>query len=176
MPQESDNQLTLAKRYSWLGSNTCPSTKEELEKRDAWLQKHLRQFQSGEHWVGDCHFIPQHWYIMDNVDMPWMLNLLDPPADASDALSRIRERQPPSSAESWQCNVVLRYENMKTDLETFRQWTGVDVVPTIHKPYTAKCSNALKSETIALIREIFAGDFERYGYSTEWETTVDQHE
>jgi hypothetical protein len=161
----------MLSQYSWLGSSQCPSTLEELQKRDAWLQKHLRQFQAGEHWVGDCHFIPQHWYIADNVDMPWMAKLLDPPAPSSEALRAIRNHPPPSAAESWQCNVVLRFENMTTDLTTFKQWTNVDVVPNYHQPSTSKCSNTLASETVRLIREIYADDFQRYGYSTEWMTT-----
>eukprot|EP00038_Savillea_parva_P009761 m.185684 g.185684 ORF g.185684 m.185684 type:complete len:786 (+) comp16523_c0_seq1:57-2414(+) len=160
----------MLSQYSWLGSSTCPSTKDELNKRDAWLQKHLRQFQAGEHWVGDCHFIPQHWYIQENVNMPWMTKILDPVVTADTALKAIASKTPSSDAESRQCNVVLRFENMTSDLEMLKTWTGVDVVPNYHKPYTAKCSNALSAETVELIRDIYALDFERYGYSTEWET------
>jgi hypothetical protein len=103
--------------------------------------------------------------------MPWMAKLLDPPAPSSEALRAIRNHPPPSAAESWQCNVVLRFENMTTDLTTFKQWTNVDVVPNYHQPSTSKCSNTLASETVRLIREIYADDFQRYGYSTEWMTT-----
>eukprot|EP00035_Acanthoeca_spectabilis_P038980 m.57940 g.57940 ORF g.57940 m.57940 type:complete len:765 (+) comp9381_c0_seq2:178-2472(+) len=162
----------MLSQYSWLGSAHCPSTPDELKKRDVWLQKHLRQFQAGEHWVGDCHFIPQHWYIASNVDMPWMKTLLDRPTASDTALRTIRNHPPPSEAESWQCNVVLRFENMTTDLETFKSWTNVDVVPNYHKPSTEKCSNALAPETVRLIRDVYADDFDRYGYSREWITST----
>eukprot|EP00040_Diaphanoeca_grandis_P026648 m.149615 g.149615 ORF g.149615 m.149615 type:complete len:824 (+) comp30671_c0_seq1:178-2649(+) len=160
----------MLSQYSYSGVWQCPNTTELLDKRDEYIRSNILRYRDDNFKSqADCHFIPQHEFVSSHIGADWMNQMWDTPLAPSDALSHILG---PSSALSEEdgrsCNIVLRFEHLADDLDALSTWTGVNVRTKWNKPYTSKCTKALRQETVDLIKEVFAEDFAKFNYDPTW--------
>jgi len=162
----------MLSQYSYSGVWKCPNTTALLDQRDDYIRSNILNFRD-KNWTSqaDCHFIPQHQFVSSHIDSSWMETMWESEQQLSpvDAISHIMSGSSDLSPEDGRsCNIVLRFEHLADDLNSLSDWTDINVRTKWKKPYSDKCTKALRQETVDLIKEVFAQDFVKFGYDLNW--------
>lgn len=158
----------LLSQYSWKTGGKCVDTPEKAKERDDVLRRELMMAATspGRINYGDCHYLPQHWYVADHVDKRWM--------DEVWGKGNMHAAKPPATmslANAQSCNFVVRFEHLSEDLSVLGEFAEAPWLTSVNKnhvPSSSKCSKTLSQETVDLVRQVYAEDFQRFGYDQEW--------